>query len=143
MRRTRISGIRIGFEAFCEANRESYVRYAETWVDDRAEALRCVQAVLDALEPRWVSVLGTQSPAARVWEDLRTAAAHRTPDAGSPSPAEKFHAVLRNDQADIVLLHRDLRLPLDDAAHLMGLPEPSAQALLRGAERDLGERFQA
>ncbi|MFE6462245.1 hypothetical protein ACFVP0_32925 [Streptomyces cinereoruber] len=141
MRRARISDIRIGFEAFCEANRESYVRYAEKWVDDLAEARRCVEAVFDALEPRWVSVLGTQSPAARVWEDLRAEAAHRTADTGSP--AEKFHAVLRDDQADIVLLHHDLRLPLERAARLMGLDRPIAQALLRGAERDLSERFEA
>ncbi|MCZ0978758.1 hypothetical protein O1L60_04420 [Streptomyces diastatochromogenes] len=62
MRRARICDTRIGFEAFCEANRESYIRYAEKWVDDRAEARLCVEAVFDALEPQWVSVLGTQSP---------------------------------------------------------------------------------
>ncbi|MGW8329889.1 hypothetical protein ACWGLE_18540 [Streptomyces sp. NPDC055897] len=127
--------VRLGFDALCEANRPWYIGYAETWTADRAEARRCVKAALDALETRWVNVLGTPSPAACVWESLRTEA-ERLPAVGG-SCAKQMHALLPGDEADILLLHQTLSLPLEQAAHLMGLAGPRAVALLRGAERRL------
>ncbi|MFF4172496.1 hypothetical protein [Streptomyces sp. NPDC001744] len=133
--RSALSALKLGFEAFREANRGAYVRYAEKWTGDPAEAERCVEAVLDALESRWVGVLGSDSPAARVWEELRAEAARRSADSGGRT--RRFHTALRDDQADVVLLHHDLGLSVEHAAHLMGLDVPDARALLRGAERDL------
>ncbi|MEU9983567.1 hypothetical protein [Streptomyces sp. NPDC050856] len=126
---------RLEFAAFCEANRDAYVRYAQVRIDDQAEARRCVDAVLDALGARWVAVLGGERPAACAWRDLRTETAQRT--ACAAGRAGRFHAFLREDQADMMLLHYHLRLPIDGAAGLMGLADHEARALLRGAERDL------
>jgi hypothetical protein len=123
------------FAAFCETNRDAYVRYAQVRIDDHAEARRCVDAVFDALAARWVAVLRGERPAACAWRDLRTEAAQRS--ACAAGRAGRFHAFLREDQADMMLLHRHLQLPVDDAAGLMGLADHEARALLRGAERDL------
>lgn len=127
---------RLEFAAFCEANREAYLRYAQERIEDPAEARRCVDAVLNALETRWIAVLGSECPAAQVWRDLRTETGHRT--IGPAGRAGRFHAVLADDQADIMLLHHHLRLSVDRAARLMGLADHDARALLRGAERNLG-----
>ncbi|MBM7166851.1 hypothetical protein JQK87_00090 [Streptomyces sp. G44] len=121
------------FAAFCEANRDAYLRYAEARLADPAAASRCVDAVLGAVGARWVAVLGSASPAAHVWRDLRARIDRQT------AGAARLHAVLRGDQADIVLLHRHLGLPVDDAAHLMGLAGCEGRALLRGAERELAK----
>lgn len=127
---------RLEFTAFCEANREAYLRYARERIDDPAEARRCVDTVLNTLEARWIAVLGSECPAAQVWRDLRAETGHRT--IGPAGRAMKFHAVLADDQADIMLLHHHLRLSVDRAARLMGLADHDARALLRGAERNLG-----
>ncbi|MFE0930930.1 hypothetical protein ACFW4O_35170 [Streptomyces mutabilis] len=126
---------RLEFAAFCEANRDTYLRYAQVRLGDQTDARRCVDVVLGALGTRWIAALGSASPAARAWGDLRAEADRRTISAAKQ--AGKFHAVLRDDQADIMLLHHHLRLPVDDAAGFMGLAGPDARALLRGAERDL------
>lgn len=128
----RPSRFRLEFAVFCEANRDAYLRYAQARIEDQAEATRCVDTVLGALEAGWITVLGSECPAARVWGNLRTETGHR-----ATGRAEKFHAVLRDDQADIMLLHHHLSLPLEQAARLMGLPNHDAHALLRGAEREL------
>ncbi|MGI5353056.1 hypothetical protein ACQEU8_33480 [Streptomyces sp. CA-250714] len=126
---------RLEFAAFCEANRDAYLRYAQVRIEDPAEAKRCVDAVFDALGARWIAVLRSECLAARVWGDLRTEAGYR--ESGAAGRAGKFHAVLREDQADIMVLHRHLRLPVGHAASLMGLADHDARALLRGAEREL------
>ncbi|WP_069628977.1 hypothetical protein [Streptomyces niveus] len=136
--RTAISWL--GYHALCEANRPAYIQYAERRITDRAEAGRCVDAVLSALKDRWLTVLGSRCPAAHIWTDLRIEAERRTPRAGSR--AERLHAILRPAQADIVILHHDLGLPVERAAHLMGMTNPIAHALLRGAQRDLGTPFE-
>ncbi|GGX36515.1 hypothetical protein [Streptomyces noursei] len=123
------------YAAFCEANRDAYLRYALVRIEDPAEARRCVDAVFDALETSWIAVLASECPAARVWRDLRAETDHRM--IGAAGRRGKFHAVLRDDQADIMLLHRHLRLSVDHAASLMGLAAHDARALLRGAERAL------
>lgn len=128
---------RLEFAAFCETHRDAYLRYAQVRIEDRAEAVRCVDAVLDAVRTRWVAVLGTARPAAQVWSELRDETGHRM--IGVARRAAKFHAVLRDDQADIMLLHRHLMLSVDHAASLMGLADHEARALLRGAERDFGD----
>ncbi|WP_416484297.1 hypothetical protein [Streptomyces sp. CL12] len=128
-----------GYQALCEANRPAYVQYAEQRITDWAEARRCVDAVLEALDHRWTMVLSSQCPAASIWTDLRAEAARRTPRPGSR--AVRLHAVLSPAQADIVILHHDLGLPVERAAHLMGMAGPIAHALLRGAERELGTPF--
>ncbi|MFC8247743.1 hypothetical protein [Streptomyces chartreusis] len=133
-RGTRSSSFRLEFTAFCEAHRDAYLRYAQVRIEDRAEAVRCVDAVLEAVQARWVAVLGSACPAAQVWRELRDETGHRT--VGVARRAARFHAVLRDDQADILVLHRHLLLPVDHAASLMGLADHDARALLRGAERD-------
>ncbi|KPC62510.1 hypothetical protein [Streptomyces chattanoogensis] len=125
---------RLEYAAFCEANQDSYLRYALVRIEDQAEARRCVNAVLEALRSSWVAVLASECPAARVWKNLRTEAAHRT--IGAVERTGRLHAILRDDQADILLLHHHLRLPVDHAACLMGIADHDAHALLRGAERD-------
>ncbi|MFG2116637.1 hypothetical protein ACGFRB_29035 [Streptomyces sp. NPDC048718] len=127
--------VRLVYEALCDANKHWYVRYAEIWTSDRTEARRCVQTALDALEAQWATVLRTASPAARVWKGLRAEVERRS--AAEGSTAEHIRSLLSGDQADILLLHQKLRLPLKQAARLMGLPEPEALVLLRGAERRL------
>ncbi|MGW1278883.1 hypothetical protein ACWD4V_18280 [Streptomyces tsukubensis] len=129
------SRFRLEFTAFCETNREAYLRYAQLRLQDPAQARHCVDTVLAALGRRWPAVLASDCPAARVWSDLRAEARHRTVTAALR--AGRLHTALRDDQADIMLLHHHLRLPLDDAAGLMGLPRHDARALLRGAERAL------
>ncbi|MGG2460605.1 hypothetical protein ACO0M4_12440 [Streptomyces sp. RGM 3693] len=131
-----LRGFQLEYAAFCEANQASYHRYAMVRLADRVEARRCVESVLGNLEASWVAVLASECPAAWAWNSLRTEAAHRTLSALGRSG--RFHAVLRDDQADIMLLHHHLRLPLDHAASLMGLSDHGARALLRGAKRDLG-----
>jgi hypothetical protein len=126
---------RLEFAAFCEANRDAYARYSQVRIDDAAEARRCVDTVFDALAARWAAVLAGERPAAWAWRGLRTETAQRSACVASRSG--RFHAVLRADQADMMLLHRHLQLPVDAAAGLMGLAEHEARALLRGAERDL------
>ncbi|MGW3012731.1 hypothetical protein ACWC9R_28390 [Streptomyces sp. NPDC001219] len=127
---------RLEYVAFCDANRDAYFRYALVRIEDQAEAMHCVNTVLAALEASWIAVLASACPAARVWRDLRAETDHRT--TGAVGREGKFHAVLRDDQADIMLLHHRLRLPVGHAANLMGLTDHDAHALLRGAERDLG-----
>jgi hypothetical protein len=127
---------RLEFAAFCEANQNVYLRYAQERIEDQAQARHCVDTMLDALETRWITVLGSECPAAQVWRDLRAETGHHT--IGAAGRAGKFHAVLRDDQADIMLLHHHLRLSVDRAARLMGLADHDARALLRGAERNLG-----
>lgn len=95
--------------------------------------------MLAALEDSWIAVLGSRCPADRIWTDLRAEAARRTPITGSR--AGRLHAILRPAQADIVILHHDLGLPVERAAHLMGMPAPVASALLRSAARALGAQF--
>ena len=129
----------LGYHALCEANRPAYVQYAERRITGRAEARRCVDAVLATLEDRWITVLASQCPAARIWTDLRAEIARRTPRTGNR--AGQLHAILKPAQADIVILHHDLGLPIERAAHLMGITDPVAHALLRGAERDLATPF--
>ncbi|MFE7276918.1 hypothetical protein [Streptomyces sp. NPDC057623] len=124
------------FTAFCETYRDAYLRYALVRIEDQAEAKRCVDTVLDAVGMRWIAVLASACPAAQVWRELRSEARHRA--IGAASRAGRFHAVLRDDQADILLLHRRLSLPVERAAGLMGLAGPDARALLRGAEREFG-----
>ncbi|GHA78208.1 hypothetical protein ACIQRS_04460 [Streptomyces termitum] len=136
MSRSRTS-LWLAYEAMCESNQHWYVRYAETWTADRSEARRCVQAALDAVEPQWTTALGTVSPAAWVWRGLR-AKAEQHP-AAKGSSAGRIHSLLPSDQADILLLHHELHLPLAGAARLMGLAGPEALALLRGAERRLAD----
>ncbi|MEU5159690.1 hypothetical protein AB0G74_08795 [Streptomyces sp. NPDC020875] len=86
-----------------------------------------------ALGRRWPAVLASDCPAARVWKDLRAEAGRRTVTA--VLRGGRFHTALRDDQADVMLLHHRLRMPIGDAAGLMGLPVHDAQALLCGAER--------
>ena len=129
----------LGYHALCEANRPAYVQYAEQCITDQAEARRCVDTVLEALEDRWITVLASRCPAARIWTDLRAEAARHTPRASNR--ARQLHAILKPAQADIVILHHDLDLPIERAAHLMGITDPVAHALLRGAERDLATPF--
>lgn len=124
------------FAAFCETNRAAYLRYAQVRLQDPAEATHCVDAVLGALGRSWPTVLATDCPAARVWKALRTEAGHRMVSAAARTG--RLHAALRDDQADIMLLHHQLRLSIADTARLMGLPDHDARALLRGAERALG-----
>lgn len=129
---------RLEFAAFCEANRNTYLRYAQVRLGNQADARRCVEVVLGDLGPRWIATLGSASPAARVWRDLRAETKRRTTSAAKRSG--QLRAVLRDDQADIMLLHHHLRLPIDAAACFMGLASPEARALLRGAERVLGNQ---
>ncbi|WP_143665478.1 hypothetical protein [Streptomyces sp. CS113] len=126
---------RLEFAAFCEANRNTYLRYAHARLGDQADARQCVGVVLGDLGPRWIATLGSASPAARAWGDLRAETKRRT--TGAAKRPGQLHTVLREDQADIMLLHHHLRLPVDAAAGFMGLASPEARALLRGAERDL------
>ncbi len=135
----RLSAPWLGYQALCEANRPAYVQYAEQRIADRAEARQCVDAVLEAVKGRWITVLGSQCPAARIWADLRTEAARRTP--GAASRAGRLHAILRPAEADMVILHHHVGLPVERAAHLMGMANPIAHALLRGAERGLDPQF--
>ncbi|MFD8023685.1 hypothetical protein ACFXJO_04515 [Streptomyces lavendulae] len=131
-----VPAFRLEFLAFCDANRDAYLRYAQVRIEDHGEARRCVDAVLEAVERRWVGLLGSESPTARVWRYLRDEAGIRRP---APGPDEgRLRTVLRDDQADIVLLHHQLRIPIGHAARLMGITDNAAHALLRGAERDLG-----
>ncbi|MCB5183047.1 hypothetical protein [Streptomyces antimicrobicus] len=110
-------------------------------VEDPLSALRCVEAVLDSLRGRWTAVLGSECPAAAVWRDLRAETGRRI--AGRTGRGGKLHAVLRDDQADIMVLHHHLSMSVDHAASLMGLTDHAARALLRGAERDLDALFES
>ncbi|MFE6774570.1 hypothetical protein [Streptomyces sp. NPDC057702] len=122
--------------AFREAHRDAYLRYAQARIDDQAQARACVDAVFDALAAHWLAVLGSACPAARVWAGLRGATEHRM--WRERVRAGEYHTVLRGDQADIMLLRHRLRMPVDQAASLMGLTGHDGRALLRGAERDFG-----
>lgn len=123
------------YRAFCDAHRAGYLRYAQARIEDRHAARDCVDAVLDGVGACWPTLLGSARPAARVWTDLRCAMDHRT--AAAHAASGRFHAVLRSDQADIMVLHHGLDMPVGQAAGLMGLPDHEAHALLRGAEREL------
>ncbi|WP_217199894.1 hypothetical protein [Streptomyces buecherae] len=127
---------RLEYAAFCETNRDAYLRYAQTRLMDQAEARRCVDTVLATLGAHWIAALGCANLAAQAWGNLRTETHHRALNA--EHQVGNLYALLRDDQADIMLLRHHLGLPLDDAARLMGLANHDAQALLRGAERDLG-----
>lgn len=144
---------RLGFMAFRETNRAAYLRYAQLRLGDTAEAGRCVEALFTGLGARWDSVLGSERLAAAVWMELRRETGRRsgragggagssggTGSSGGAGSSGRPASLLRDDQADILALHRDLSLPLADAARLMGLGDHEALALLRGAERALGRR---
>lgn len=130
----------IGYYALCEANRPIYVQYVERRTGDHAEAQQCVDTVLAALKTRWTTVLSAPSPADRIWDALRVDAALRS-SISTRSPADWLHAILQPAQADIVILHHELGVSVERAAHLMGMTSPNGHALLRGAERALGSLF--
>ncbi|MGW2478061.1 hypothetical protein [Streptomyces sp. NPDC001665] len=116
------------------------MQYVERRTGDHAEAQQCVDTVLAALKTRWTTVLSAPSPADRIWDALRVDAALRS-SISTRSPADWLHAILQPAQADIVILHHELGVSVERAAHLMGMTSPNGHALLRGAERALGSLF--
>lgn len=123
------------YAAFRELHEDVYVRYAHIRTDNSTRASRCVEAVFDTLCTRWPATLSSDCPAARAWFLLREQAGRHTDC--TAGHAWSVHCLLPDPQADTVLLHCQLGLSVAQTADLMGVPDHTVRALLRGAQRAL------
>ncbi|WP_159041631.1 hypothetical protein [Streptomyces sp. WM4235] len=121
------------YTAFRELHLDWYLRYAHVRTGEWTRANRCVEAVFDALSASWATALRSACPAARAWQLLRDQAGERT--TCSEGHGWSVHCLLNDAQADTLLLHHRLGLPITRTADLMGLDIHAVRALLRSAER--------
>lgn len=123
------------YAAFRELHLDWYLRYAYVRTGEWTRATHCVEAAFDALSAGWTTVLRSACPAARAWQLLRDQAGERTTCAEGHNWS--VHCLLRDAQADTVLLHHRLDLSIKQTAGLMGIDDHTVRALLRSAERAL------
>ncbi|MFJ8676353.1 hypothetical protein [Streptomyces sp. NPDC093589] len=126
------------YTAFRELHLDWYLRYAYVRTGEWTRATHCVEAAFDALSSGWTTVLRSECPAARAWQLLREQAGERT--TCSEGHSWSVHCLLRDAQADTVLLHHHLGLSIKQTAGLMGIDDHAVRALLRSAERAI-EQF--
>ncbi|MFC3352094.1 sigma-70 region 4 domain-containing protein [Streptomyces echinoruber] len=125
---------RLEYFAFRQLHHDAYLDYAQVRTGSRVRAVRCVETVFDRLRDIWQAAL-RGSPAAQAWGMLHEQAnCHSDCGAGHVWP---IHCLLEGRQADVVLLHRRLRLSVEEAADLMGVPDYTVRGLLRSADRAL------
>ncbi|WP_052286679.1 sigma-70 region 4 domain-containing protein [Streptomyces sp. 769] len=133
--RCRPTGFRLAYTAFRQLHHDIYLRYASVRTEDWNRANQCVDAVFEELSTGWPAALRSNCPAARAWFLLRQEAAVRA--RCRPGQTWRIHCLLEESQADVVLLHIRLGLPVAEVAALMGVDDCAVRALLRAAERSL------
>ncbi|GAU71084.1 hypothetical protein SSP35_27_00050 [Streptomyces sp. NBRC 110611] len=131
----RPTGFRLAYTAFRQLHHDVYLRYASVRTEDWHRAKQCVDAVFETLSTVWPATLRSDCPAARAWCLLRHEAAARA--CCRPGQTWRIHCLLEDPQADVVLLHDRLGLPVAQVAVLMGIDDYTVRALLRTAERSL------
>ncbi|MFG2767439.1 hypothetical protein [Streptomyces rubiginosohelvolus] len=125
------------YTAFRELHLDWYLRYAYVRTGEWTRATHCVEAAFDALRAGWATALRSACPAARAWQLLRDQTGERTTCAEGHTWS--IHCLLRDAQADTILLHHRLGLSVKQTAGLMGIDDHAVRALLRSAERTLEE----
>ncbi|MFI8515592.1 hypothetical protein ACIGHB_31140 [Streptomyces sp. NPDC085460] len=121
-------GLPAAFAAFCMRHMDTYTRYAIVRTGDPHTANALVGAVLGDLAMTWMEVLQSPSPSALAWRLLSSRAGR---DSASAGP----YRVLPATQADAVLLHYRLGLPVEQAAEVMGRKAAEFTWLLKQALR--------
>ncbi|MEU8891542.1 sigma-70 family RNA polymerase sigma factor [Streptomyces sp. NPDC048442] len=61
----------VDFSAFHQMHRAAYIRYAETVLNNRADAEEAVDAAFERLLRAWPSVLSSENPDGYAWRALR------------------------------------------------------------------------
>lgn len=129
----------LDYTAFCLMNQESYLRYARERLVDPQVAEATVKSALGELATIWPTALRSASTAAVAW---RTMAAYVSRARTICTPAVRgaldcLHSILPALQADVLILHRQLALSIEETADLMGIEEPTVACYLLTAERRL------
>ncbi|MCP9211470.1 hypothetical protein [Streptomyces cucumeris] len=126
----------LGYCAFRQMHRDSYLRYARVRVGDRGTAV--VGDVFDSLGCRWPEVLRSACPAAFSWRLLSRCVSEADRATGAADEGlEGLYGALPAEQADAVLLHYRLGMTLTAGADLMGIGSSVMAAHLLMAERSL------
>ncbi|MFI2214908.1 RNA polymerase sigma factor [Streptomyces sp. NPDC020141] len=154
----------LDFTAFHQAHRPAYLRWAETYLNHRADAEEAVDAAFEQLLTIWTTVLKKENPAGYAWTVLRT----RTIDLARgrrPAPLDTmafettalrdavdpigqleesltlFHAIglLPPRQMDVVVLLHIHDLTADQVAAELGITPAGVRSTVRHAKRRLRE----
>ncbi len=128
------TSFRLEYVAFRQLHHDAYLNYAHIRIGSWTRAVRCVESVFDSLCYNWQAAL-RGCPASRAW-NLLSEQADQLSDCGT-GHRWTVHCLLEGKQADVVLLHRRLRLSVEEAADLMGLPDYAVRGLLLTADRAL------
>ncbi|MFI1018169.1 hypothetical protein [Streptomyces sp. NPDC020965] len=123
-------------EAFTQFHHDRYLRYARARLDDPAAAATAVAETFTDLSVVWKEILSSPSPAALAWRILRHAV-ERRPRASDGEPAGPAFTA---EQADAMLLHGHLDMPVAEAADVMGIDDSLLRVRLASAQRLLCAR---
>ncbi|MEU3188388.1 hypothetical protein ABZ707_29970 [Streptomyces sp. NPDC006923] len=126
---------RLDFRAFRELHHGPYLLYAEARTRDTESASRAVEAAFTEIAQTWKETLLSPNSIAAAWRILRHAVVGHADCVMSPAPSGD--CAPPNTPEDAVVLHRQLKLPLHQAAELMGIDASEMCMLLRMADREL------
>ncbi|MFD3420086.1 hypothetical protein [Streptomyces decoyicus] len=125
--------------AFCQLHQPVYLHYAFTRTGNEACARDAVDQALADLALRWQFALESPCPATVAWELLSQAAAfHDT--CCSENIWCAVYELLGAQQADVVVLHRQLHLDVETIATLVGANPLSVRLRLGAADATLANR---
>ncbi|MFR9724007.1 hypothetical protein ACL02R_11670 [Streptomyces sp. MS19] len=124
------------FTAFCVLHQPCYLRYSEARLGSTPAAKQAVAAALGDLAMSWSSALASLSPARAAWS-LLTDRVDNAPVAPSADATAALYRILPAFQADLVVLHHQLRVPLTLVSRTVGRPHGDVAGLLSLAERNM------
>ncbi|MFE0763278.1 hypothetical protein [Streptomyces smyrnaeus] len=112
-----------------------YRRYAQVRTSDAQSAKAIVERVLGRLRDRWEEALRSPSAAAFAWQLLSVEVSGMCCRCPAHPGAQAVYGIVGRTQADALVLHHVLQLPVPESSALMGVPEHLLVARLRSAER--------
>ncbi|WP_346137022.1 sigma factor-like helix-turn-helix DNA-binding protein [Streptomyces carpaticus] len=127
------------FTAFCLLHHENYLRYLQARLPDRVPCGVLIESVLGDLATQWPAALSSPCTAAAAWIVLRRwaqGASRQCHDAGYRGH-DTLHRALPPEQADVLLLHRELALSVQGVAALIGTDRQRVNGYLTLAEKNL------
>ncbi|MBB5938551.1 sigma factor-like helix-turn-helix DNA-binding protein [Streptomyces zagrosensis] len=124
----------VDFLAFRELVHLTYLRYAQARLKAPGLAQAAVDAAFTGIRRSWPQFLSSASAPQAAWRHLRDEVSRQLSDEAPPGPR------LTGPYGDAVLLHRQLGMPLQDIADVMGVTVPCVQVLLVRADRECARR---
>ncbi len=161
-----MTNLPVDFTAFHQMHRPAYVRWAQTYLNNRADAEEAVDCAFEQLALSWLQVLSKENPAAYAWQvmknrtvDLARARGRRAAlvDAAAFETAALREAVdpigqleeslglyqaiesLPERQQDVVVLLYCHGYSINEAADHLGITPAGVRSLSRYARRHLQE----